>query len=69
MILGGRLEVLGQVRDAVGQQSDLDLRGARVGVVHPALPNDAGLASLKLRDVHCSSKPLTTLIFFNKRVG
>ena len=46
VVLGVRLEVLGQVRDARREQRDLDLRGPRVGVVGPVLFDDVRLGGL-----------------------
>ena len=43
VILRVRLEVVGQVCDAVSQQRDLDLGRARVGVVCPILPRGVRL--------------------------
>src|SRR4029453_16862343 len=40
MILGVRLEVIGQISNPVRQQRDLDLGRSRVGVVSSKLPDD-----------------------------
>src|SRR5215472_6742898 len=61
-----RLEMFGQVRDAVGQQRDLDLRGARVGFVGPELLDDVSLSGLVFGDVHLASKRLKLLTLFIK---
>jgi hypothetical protein len=67
VVLRIRLEMFGQVRDAVGQQRDLDLRGTRVGFVGPELLDDVGLSGLVFGDVHLASKRLKLLTLFNKR--
>src|SRR5207247_9238173 len=44
MVLRVRLEVVGQVVDALAENSDLDLRGPRVGLVCFVTANEFGLA-------------------------
>src|SRR5262249_54717125 len=58
VVLGVRLEVVGQVGDAVGQQRHLDLGRARVGAVGPEVLDERGLLGPKLSDVHLSSNSL-----------
>ena len=64
VVLGVGLEVLSQVRDALGQQRDLNLGRSRVTFVGPVLFDDVRLAGLVLGNVHSASKRLKTLTLF-----
>src|SRR6185369_5441979 len=63
VVLGVGLEVVGQVGYPVGQQGDLDLRGARVGFVDPILPDDVGLLGRVLGNAHWISFISFTLFY------
>src|SRR5262245_52469627 len=52
MILRVRLEMVGQVVDAIAQNGDLNFRRPRVGVVSTVVPDDLRLAFLRQRHVH-----------------
>src|SRR5205814_10426805 len=55
MILHVRLEVLGETVDSVGEESDLDLRGARIGLVE-TVPFDERLLAVG-RPGHADDPP------------
>src|ERR1700694_5692686 len=64
MVLRVRLEMFGQVRDPVREESGLDLGRTGVGVVRAVLPHDPGLfRRLVAGGVEETSNARKTLIF------
>src|SRR5205823_2623791 len=67
MILRVRLEVLGQVVDALAENSDLDLRGPRVGLVCFVTANEFGLAIFGQRHAASSTNGPEPRIWLGNR--
>ena len=61
VILDMDLEVLREVIDALTEQSDLNLRGARIGLMESELPNY--FFPLRLSNPHLSSVHLLSCFF------
>jgi len=59
IVLGVRPEVVGQLLDALGEDGDLDLRGACVRIVGPIIVDEACLASEIEGHWHPPPKPST----------